>query len=124
MSRIYAPDPITGPTQFDGLTEATGLFLPGQTGGQDIVARVKAITWSGWTSTTSWEWISFNPETGQEALIHSDSTTSLKVGGPGGFQELNVNVDGISWGYKFITTGMVGTGRLHLAWNFVPTTGG
>jgi hypothetical protein len=118
---IYEPPPITSPTQFDGLTSDTGLFLPGGTGDAHIQVVVRSVTWSGWSAVTGWQWISFNPETEQEAAILNDSTNSLKAGGPGGFEMLDKNDDNISWGYKFITTGMVGTGELRVNYDFVLT---
>lgn len=115
---------VTAPTQYDGLTAATGLFNPGaSTGGASLQVRVNSISFSGASAITDWTLALVDPATGQSTTVLTDTTTDFAAGGPGGFLLMPTNSDGQPWRLTFVTTGMTGTGLLAIDHDIESTEG-
>lgn len=115
---------VTAPTQYDGLTAATGLFdAAASTGGQQIQVRVNSINFSGASAITDWTLSLVDPSDSQSTVLLTDTTTEFSAGGPGGFMLLPTNADGAPWHVTLVTTGMTGTGILKIDWDFDLTEG-
>lgn len=120
---IYSAS-VTGPTQFDGLTAATGLFdAAANTGGRNIQVRVNSISFSGASAITSWTLSRVDPSDDQVTVLLTDSTVEFAAGGPGGFDLTPTNDDGAPWMYTLVTVGVVGTAKLKIDWDFTATEG-
>ncbi len=115
---------VVAPTQFDGLTAATGLFdAASTTGGPSIQVRINSISFSGATAMTSWTLSEIDPSDSQTTIMLTDSTVEFATGGPSGFMLMKTNADGAPWNLALVTVGMTGTGILKIDFDFVQTEG-
>ena len=120
---IYSAS-VTGPTQFDGLTAATGLLDPAtNTGGRAIQVRINSVNFSGASAITSWSLSRVDPSDSQTILLLTDTTTTFAAGGPGGFDLTPTNSNGAPWHYTLVTVGVVGTAILKIDFDFTLTEG-
>lgn len=113
---IYAAS-VTGPTQYDGATAATGLFAHGAVD-PSVRVKVNSVSFSGASAMTSWALALVDPSDGQSTVLLANlpgpPTTSFSTGGPAGFMLLPTNADGQPWQLTVVTVGMVGTGKLKI----------
>ncbi len=124
---------VTSPAQFDGLTEATGLFLADpQTGQNAIHVLIRSISFTGPSGMTEWSIARVDPSDDTRFDIVCGSGVSMAGGGPAGVdilptndigQQTAVGKQGQPWGWAFSTAGMVGTGKLRIDWDYVLTEG-
>lgn len=114
---IYAAS-VTGPTQYDGATAATGLFAHAVTD-PSVRVKVNSINFGDATSTTSWTLSLIDPGDGQSTVVlekpvGAPTDTDFSLGGPDGFMLLPTNADGQPWQLALVTVGMVGTGKFKI----------
>ena len=115
---------VTAPTQFDGLTEATGLFDPAKnTGNTAIQVRVNSASFSGASALTSWTFSLVDPSDSQSTGLLTGTSKEFAVGGPAGFMQLPTNDGGVPWHLTLVTVGMVGTGVFAVDSDFNLTEG-
>jgi hypothetical protein len=115
---------VTAPTQFDGLTAATGLFDPAaSTGGSQIQVRINSINFSGASAITDWTLALVDPSDSQSTIVLTDTTVTFSAGGPSGFMLTPTNSDGVPWNMTLVSTGMTGVGILKIDWDFETTEG-
>ena len=118
---IYESSLITGPTQFDGLTPATGLFdAAAHTGSRSIQVGVNSLTLMGTFSLTTWTISRVDPSDDLEGVILSG--TVFPAAGAS-FELLPTNDDGSPWRLKFVTTGFTGSAKLKIDFDFEATPG-
>lgn len=120
---IYSAS-VTSPSQFNGLTAATGLFDPAaNTGGAAIQVRINGMYFSGPTAIGSWTLSAVDPSDGQSTVVLTRSAVNFSAGGAAGFFLLPTSAAGVPWRMTFTTTGMVGTGRLKIDYDFAQSEG-
>lgn len=132
MPQPYTAE-VSSPSQFDGLTAATGLFIPSPTTGNNpIQILIKSVSFTGPSALTQWKLYRVDPSDGTRFGILCGTGVEMAAGGPAGFDLLPTNeigertptgTQGQGWGYAFETTGMVGTGKLRIDWDYVLTEG-
>ena len=132
---LYTATVDSGSGQFDGLTAATGLFIPDPQNGQNAIhVRINSVNFTGPTEMGEWKISRVDPGDTPPTLyaILCGTGTQMAAGGPAGFDILPTNDLGVQtavgkngqpWGYAFETTGMVGTGKLVIDWDYVLTEG-
>jgi len=113
-------------SQFDGLTDLTGLFDPGNnghTGAPNIQTRINSIRFHCEGAPPDFELRTVDPEdSGNTPKILGDTSTDWTIEGMilatalGGGR-------GDSWALTYTTTGMVGDGWLTIDFDFILTEG-
>ena len=126
---IYRSAEITGPAQFDGLTEDTGLFIPKTEdgvvflGGPNQQVRINRMMLMSKksdpiTSMTSWTLTDVDPSDEFDAEFLTDTTLGFQFANLG-ITPTEEDTEGFRTG--LVTVGLVGTGRFIVDYDVVET---
>lgn len=112
-----------GATQFDGLTDETGLFAFAASGSEWIQVRIKSIIFYTGGAITGWD-INFVDPSGNVSLWQTGATTNFALAdGTQGIIVLpasdTTNATNVSWSLSFVTDTMAAAGNITIDYDYV-----
>ena len=112
-----------GGTQFDGLTDETGLFTFDRSGNEFIQPRIKSIIFYTGSTITGWD-INFVDPDGNVSLWQTGVTTNFALAD--GIQGIIVlpigdtlNATNVPWSLSFTTDTMAAAGTITVDYDYV-----
>jgi hypothetical protein len=114
---------VAGGVEFDGAAAATGLFKPNATGSREDTVRIKSVLFvaDGTCATFTLSLVSDDGTREVPWVEETGGATSL-VFDAAGFEMPN-DAGGVSWGLKFVTTGMSDDAYLRIDYRVASSEG-